>query len=169
MKSLHYNISEFTIYLVKKFTNGFLELCTFFLAFFAPAGIVLASVGFAIFLDTIFGRWRAKNAPKENETVTSKTTRIGLVNKSIGYMLVVLGAFLMDRAFMNEIISFFFNIEFATTKLAGLFFCWIEYSSMGESYKAVKGESIGKAFKRLLKVIKIVKEDIGAIKNEDKR
>jgi hypothetical protein len=158
--------SHFWKHLILKIGAGFTELITFILVFFAPTGSVLAAVGFAVFLDTIFGRWRARKAPKKNEIVTSKITRIGLVNKSIGYMLVVLGAFLMDKAFMNEIISFFFNVEFAVTKLAGLLFCWIEYSSMNESYRAVKGTSIGKSLRNLLRAVKVVKEDIGEIKKD---
>lgn len=161
------NMGEFFKYIGLKTAEGLLEIMTFLLVFFAPTGYVLAAVGFAVFLDTIFGRWRAKNKPRKGEVVTSKITRIGLVNKSIGYMLVVLGAFLMDKAFMNEVISAFFNVEYGITKFAGAVFCWIEYSSMNESYKAVKGLSIGQAIRNLLKAIKIVKEDIGQIKKED--
>lgn len=160
-------ILDFFKYIGVKLGNGILELFAFLFAFFAPTGLVLAAVGFAVFLDTIFGRWRARKAPKKDEIVSSKITRIGLVNKSIGYMLVVLGAFLMDKAFMNEIISAFFNVEFAITKGAGLIFCWVEYSSMNESYKAVKGQSIGQAVRNFLRAVKVVKEDIGAIKKDD--
>lgn len=157
---------DFIKFIAHKLGTGVLELASFLAAFFAPAGYVLAAVGMAIFIDTIVGRWRAKRKPEKGEVVSSKMTRVGLVNKSIGYMLVVLGAFLMDKAFMNEIVSFFFNVEFAVTKLAGLLFCWIEYSSVNESYEKVKGQSLGKALREFLKQVKIVKEDIKNIKKE---
>ena len=154
-------------YLGAKVGSGFVDLIAFLVVFFAPTGYVLAAVGMAVFIDTVVGRWRARKAPEDGEIVSSKVTRVGMVNKSIGYMLVVLGAFLMDKAFMNEIVSFFFNVEFAVTKLAGLVFCWVEYSSVNESYKKVKGQSLGMALRNMLRHIKIVKNDIGNIKKDN--
>ena len=157
------NIWDFVRYLALKIGNGLFELMMFIITFFAPAGYVLGAVGFAILVDTYFGRWRAKH---KKEKVTSKITRVSITNKSIGYMLVVLGAFLMDKAFMNEIVGAFFNVEFAVTKMVGLVFCWIEYTSVDESYTAVKGKSLGQALKDLLKKVKIVKGEIDELKKD---
>lgn len=157
MKKIIVNILNFSKSTLHKISDELLDIIAIVVTFFSPTGYVLAAVGFSILVDTYFGRWKAKSL---NQKVTSKITRVSIVNKSMGYMLVILGAFLMDKAFMNELITTFFNIDFAVTKSVGLVFCWIEYSSVDESYKEVTGVSLTEAFKKILKTVKFVKDDI---------
>lgn len=167
MNDKHVGELSFWSYLLTKFNTAFWEIFSIIIAFFAPIGTVALAVGFAVVVDTFFGRWRAKYAPNKKEKVTSKKTRVGFVNKSIGYMLVVILSCLIDYAFINEIVSWFFEgVEFVTTKILGLMFCAIEYTSVNESYKAVKGKSIPRALRNLLKQMKIVKEELKEFKDD---
>jgi len=164
MKPLYTNISEFFKFVGLKIGTILIEGFLFIITFFAPTGYIMLAVGFSVLVDTYFGRWKARH---KNEKVTSKSTRIGITNKSIGYMLVVLGAFLVDKAFMNEIVAMFFEIEFAVTKGVGLIFCWIEYTSVNESYEEVKGKSIAQSFRDMLKGVKVVKDDLRSVKKKN--
>lgn len=157
-------ILDFLQYLGSKIGSFALELIIFLCAFFAPAGLTLLAVGAFIAVDTYMGRWSARKL-QGKKAVTSKKTRVGIVDKSFGYLVVVLSVFIMDIAFFNEIIHavFSFKVEYVITKLTGLVFCFIEWTSWNEKYKDVKGISITEAFSSMLKKIKIVKNDVDDI------
>lgn len=158
--------TSFSQYITEKISHYGFELLVFLGAFFAPVAPMLMAVGAAILLDTYFGRWRARKDKDEakREEVTSKKTRVGLVEKAKWYILIVVGVFILDYAAINEFMVGFFGIPYAVTKVMTIVFCWIEYTSINESFKAVKGKSIGDALRELLRSAKNTKKDINEIK-----
>jgi len=146
------SILAFCKHVGMKIGNGLLEFLVIVGTFFAPAGPVLLAVGLSIALDTYFGRWKAKH---NGERVTSKKTRLGLVPKSIGYSLMVLAFYTLDYAIVDDFIQLFFpQIKFVTTKLVGLVLIYVEYTSMDESYKEVKGVKLKQAFGNMMKGVR---------------
>ena len=161
MKNLNLSFFEFCRYLTDKTLTYGMDFLGIVVTFFAPAGLIFASVGFAILVDTYFGRKRAKH---DKEEVTSKKTRIGVVDKSYGYLLITASVFIADTAIVNDIVKLLFPIDFLFTRIAAGFFIWIEYTSVNESYLIIKGMSLGEAFRKFVKSIKQTKSDINEIK-----
>jgi low temperature requirement protein LtrA len=161
MKNLTLSFWDFLKYLGEKTSMYGLEFIGMITTFFAPAGLIFASVGFAIMVDTYFGRKRARY---DKEEVTSKKTRVGVVDKSYGYLLITASVFIADVAIVNEIIKLLFPIDFLFTRITAGFFIWIEYTSVNESYMIIKGMSLGEAFRKFVKSIKQTKSDINEIK-----
>jgi len=163
MKNLSLSLFEFCKYLSDKTLTYGMDFLGLLVTFFAPAGLIFASVGFAILVDTYFGRRRARY---DKEEVTSRKTRIGVVDKSYGYLLITASVFVADTAIVNDIIKLIFPIDYLFTRIAAGFFIWIEYTSVNESYLVIKGISLGEAFRNFVKGIKQTKQDINEIKKQ---
>jgi len=125
-----------------------------FLAFVSPlAPLALIVTLFAI-LDTFVGRWYAK---KMNETITSRKTRIGFSRKMIAYFVVLICAYLIDQFIINEIMRNYIWFDWAFTKFFASVLIWIEYTSIDEKIKWVKGKGLtdrvvefGKSIKKII-------------------
>ena len=162
------NISyDFFKYIGTNLGKGFLEFMVILGTFFAPAASVLMAVGMAIALDTYFGRWKVRHT-QGKEAISSKKMRIGLVPKAIGYALVVVSVYLLDWGIMNEFIRLFFPIDYIITKLAGITLIYVEYTSMDESYFAVKGITLKKAFGNMLKTLRGFITEINKVREDVK-
>lgn len=145
-------------YLILKETIGqFLLVLT---TFFAPTGIILLSVGAFICLDTFYGYLKHK----KNGTSNSKGLRGGIVPKSISYILFIMTIFILDKAILHEITNSFININFLVTKLMALVLIWIEWMSINENYKELRGVSLMDKFKSMLKGVASSVEAIKKIK-----
>src|SRR5690554_5227474 len=145
--------------------------------FFAPTVMLMLIVGLAILMDTIAGRWAAKRkALKEGkpvrEEVTSRKTRQGTLSKVIVYNLVVITFFMIDSAMINEVVLLYVPFEFAVTKVATLFICWIEFDSIDEKYYHVKGvrlkDKIRSFFRGVSLIIKNIFDFTNKIKPDEK-
>ena len=126
-----------------------------FLAFISPLLPLALLVTFASVIDTFVGRWYARQT---NEVVTSRKTRLGLMRKLIIYFTALVFSFLVDRFMINEIMRNYIWFDFAFTKFVATLLIWIEYTSVDEKIKWVKGKGItdriiefGKALKSLIK------------------
>lgn len=161
MKHLIIFFWDFLKYIADKATTYGTDFIGIVATFFAPAGLIFASVGFAIMVDTYFGRKRAKH---DKEEVTSKKTRIGVVEKSYGYLLITASVFVVDVAIVNDVVKMIFPIDFLLTRIAAGFFIWIEYTSVNESYMVIKGMSLGEAFRKFVKNIKQTKKEVDDFK-----
>lgn len=120
-------------------------------AFFSPLVPLLATVGVAILIDTLAGRWAAGYKAKKDgfqyrDVVTSKKTRQGVVEKSVSYCLVVIFFYMLDLYVINEVTIDYVPWEFISTKIVVIFLCWIEYDSIDEKYYRVKGYRIKDKF-----------------------
>lgn len=125
-----------------------------FLVFIAPLLPLALLVTFASLIDTFVGRWYAK---QKGEIVTSRKTRIGLMRKLIIYFTALLFCFLVDKFMINEIARNYIWFDWAFTKFIASLLMWIEYTSIDEKIKWIKGEGItdkivkfGKSLKSLI-------------------
>lgn len=110
-----------------------------FLVFMAPLLPLALLVTFASIIDTFVGRWYAK---KKGEMVTSRLTRIGLMRKLIIYFTALVFCFLVDKFMINEIARNYIWFDWAFTKFIASLLMWIEYTSIDEKIKWIKGEGI---------------------------
>jgi hypothetical protein len=134
------------------------------ITFFAPIhGVVLTVISFILF-DTVIAYWRVK---KTGVKWTSKKLRVGLVQKSITYVALIVLFFLMDKFILNEFVKTFINIDYFLTKALTLIFIFIEFTSIDESYTIVRGKSIFQSLKELIGKANDIKNDLKN-KNEDK-
>jgi hypothetical protein len=117
-------------------------------------------VTFASVIDTFVGRWYAR---QKNEIVTSRKTRVGLMRKLIIYFTALLFCYMVDNFMINEITRNYIWFDWAFTKFIASLLIWIEYTSIDEKIKWIKGKGItdrivefGKSLKRLVKFKKEV-------------
>jgi hypothetical protein len=126
-----------------------------FLVFISPLFPLALLVTFAALIDTFVGRWYAK---QKGEIVTSRKTRLGLMRKLIIYFTALLFCFLVDKFMINEITRNYIWFDWAFTKFIASLLIWIEYTSVDEKIKWIKGKGItdriiefGKSLKALIK------------------
>jgi hypothetical protein len=131
-----------------------------FMAFISPLLPLALLVTFASVIDTFVGRWYAR---QKNEIVTSRKTRVGLMRKLIIYFTALLFCYMVDNFMINEITRNYIWFDWAFTKFIASLLIWIEYTSIDEKIKWVKGKGItdriiefGKSLKRLVKFKKEV-------------
>jgi hypothetical protein len=142
-------------------------------AFFAPtAGILLVVLGF-VFLDTLTAYFRVKKDKANGKKIkwTSRSFIKGFVPKMIGYVVLTLLFFLLDKFLLNEFVMFIIKIEFLSTKLIALGLVYAELKSIDETWKKLFGKGIikyiidminfGNFIKNKLKDINQDKEDDG--------
>lgn len=136
----------------------------FILLFLTPILPLMLVIGIVILIDTYFGR-RAARA--EGYEVTSKRMREGLIPKMIGYQLAIITLFIIDFWAINEIIMYYVPFMYLFTKICGGYIIWIEWTSINESFKIIKGytinSKIGEFFlfiRGIIKKLTMFKDDI---------
>jgi len=129
------------------------------ISFFMPLAPLLILVFFAVVADTFVGRWYAKH---KGETITSKKTREGFVSKMVSYGGGLTFIYLLDSWVLNDVIMLYFPKDHLSTLLTALFLIWIEYSSIDEKVKWVKGKGITD---RIFEFIRKAKKAVGIIKD----
>lgn len=119
-----------------------------FLMFMSPLFPLMLIITISTIFDTFVGRWYAR---QKGDLITSGKTRRGLCSKLIIYLSVIFFSFLIDRYMINELTRHYVWFDFAFTRFWTAFFVWIEYTSIDEKVKWIKGEGITD------KIIKFVK------------
>ena len=143
---------------------SFTKLLAVIGAFFLPISGILFLVGFAIFVDTLTGLWKAK---KLKIAITSRKLS-AVISKLFLYELAVIGFYLIDFWILNDIIKQFFSVELMLTKILSLVLVSIEVMSINENYFAIRKISIWDSMKSLFARAKEIKNDINGIRsNED--
>ena len=143
---------------------SFTKLIGIVASFFLPISGILFLIGFAIFVDTLTGLWKAK---KLKIKITSRKLS-AIISKLFLYELAVIGFYLIDYFILNDIILKFFSVPLMLTKILSLVLVSIEVMSINENYKAVKGIDIWQAMKSLFARAKEIKNDINGIRsNQD--
>ena len=133
-------------------------------AFFLPISGILFLVGFAIFVDTLTGIWKAK---KLKIPITSRKLS-AIISKLFLYELAVIGFYLIDFWILNDIIKQFFSVPLMLTKILSLVLVSIEVMSINENYFAIRKISIWQGMKNLFSRAKEIKQDINGIRsNQD--
>lgn len=125
-----------------------------FMAFISPLLPLALLVSLFSVLDTFVGRWYARNI---GEQITSRKTRIGLTRKLSIYFIVLITTYLIDQFIINEIMRNYIWFDWAFTKFFASLLIWIEYTSIDEKIKWVKGRGLtdrvidfGKSLKRIV-------------------
>jgi len=133
-------------------------------AFFLPISGILFLVGFAIFVDTLTGIWKAK---KLKIPITSRKLS-AIISKLFLYELAVIGFYLIDFWILNDIVKQFFSVELMLTKILSLVLVSIEVMSINENYFSILQISIWQGMKNLFSRAKEIKNDINGIRsNQD--
>jgi hypothetical protein len=130
-------------------------------SFFLPISGILFLIGFAIFVDTLTGIWKAK---KLGIPITSRKLS-AIVSKLFLYEVAVILTYLIDKFILNDIILQFFTVPLMLTKILSLVLVSIEAISISENYKQVKGIDIWSALKNLLQRSKEIKGDIDGVRS----
>ena len=143
---------------------SFAKLIGIVASFFLPISGILFLIGFAIFIDTLTGLWKAK---KLKIAITSRKLS-AVISKLFLYELAVIGFYLIDFWILNDIVKQFFSVPLMLTKILSLVLVSIEVISINENYKAVKGIDIWQSMKSLFARAKEIKNDINGIRsNQD--
>ena len=133
-------------------------------AFFLPISGILFLVGFAIFIDTLTGIWKAK---KLKIKITSRKLS-AIISKLFLYELAVIGFYLIDFWILNDIVKQFFSVPLMLTKILSLVLVSIEVMSINENYFAIRQISIWDSMKSLFARAKEIKNDINGLRsNQD--
>jgi hypothetical protein len=130
-----------------------------FLAFMSPLAPLALIISLFSIVDTFIGRWYAK---QKGEIITSRKTRIGLCKKLLVYFTVLLLAYLVDRFIINEIMRNYIWFDWAFTKFFSTVLIWIEYTSIDEKIKWIKGKGLTD---RVVDFAKQLKKMVGFTKN----
>jgi len=133
-------------------------------AFFMPITGLMFLIGFAIFVDTITGVWKAK---KLKQPITSRRLS-SVISKMLLYEITVILFYLIDYFILNDIVLTFFSVPLMLTKMLSLVLVSIEVVSINENYKAVKGLDLWISAKNLITRAKELKNDADEIRhNQD--
>jgi phage-related holin len=125
--------------------------------FLSPVIPMLLVCFFVVVFDTITGR---KAARKRNEEVNSRRTRLGLVSKIITYFSVILMAYFTDYFILNEITTHYVWFDYLFTRSWTGILIWIEWTSINENIKTIRGYSLNE---KAITFIKGVKKIIGEL------
>lgn len=129
------------------------------IAFFAPIWGILVLMLTLIIVDTITGIWKSK---KCGIPITSRGMS-GFISKVFLYCGGVLLIFAVDKLLLNEILLYFFTVEYLATKCISMIFAFVELISINENWKAVKGFDLWSQFKGLASRAKEIKKELEEI------
>lgn len=142
-------------YLVK-----FFKFCFIFLS---PIFPIMLVIGIVIGVDTFFGRRAAR---VRGEEVNSHKMRRGLISKMIGYQIAIITLFIIDIWAINDIVMYYVPFMFLFTKIAGGYIIFIEWTSINESFKDIKGYTINSKINEFFKAIRVVINKIIDVKSD---
>ncbi len=103
------------------------------LSMLAPAANLMFAIGFLVVSDFVTGVLAAR---KREETINSKKMR-NSVTKGIGYMVAILVAYLMQKAFIKD---------FEVMKIVAALIAFIELKSIDENLESLTGKSLFNQF-----------------------
>lgn len=131
--------------------------------FLSPVIPMLAVCFFIIMIDTITGR---KAARKRGEVVNSRRTRLGLVSKLLTYFAVILMAYFTDYFILNEITTRYVWFDYLFTRSWTGVLIWIEWTSINENIKTLRGISLNEKAITFIEGVKKVIRDLMTIKQQ---
>ena len=131
--------------------KNFLMIFTAFISPLLPLALIITLF---IVIDNFVGRWYARQT---GEIITSRKTRIGFCRKTLFYFLVLICVYLIDKFIVNEITRNYIWFDWAFTKFFASILIWIEYTSIDEKIKWIKGKGLtdrivdfGKSLKKII-------------------
>jgi len=149
---------------MKQIESAIISALLTMVAFLSPIHGVLLCVGLFIMFDTVMAYWRCKI---KKVAWTSKRLRVGLVPKFLSYQSIIILFFLMDKFILFEFTKMFIEVDFLMTKFLACVLIYIEYRSIDETFKIIKGKTLIQYFKEMLKLANDIKDNMKN-KNDDK-
>ena len=146
--------------LLTKLQTHSIKLMSIIFSFLLPIYDIILLVGFAVFLDTITGVWKAI---KTKQKVTSRALS-SIISKTLLYEATLILFYLMDVAILNDIINSIFSVELLTTKVLALTLLSVEIISINENYKKVMNVDLWSSLKNLFTRAKEIKSDVKDVK-----
>jgi phage-related holin len=134
-----------------------------FITFISPLLPLALLVSLFSVIDTFVGRWYARQIGEE---ITSRKTRKGLTNKLSIYFLILITTYLIDRTIVNEIMRNYLWFDFAFTRFFASLLIWVEYQSVDEKIKWIKGKGLTD---RIVEFGKSLKKIVGFVKDTNPR
>ena len=131
--------------------------------FLSPVIPMIGVCFFIVMVDTITGR---KAARKRNEVVNSRRTRLGLVSKLLTYFSIILMAYFTDYFILNEITTRYVWFDYLFTRSWTGILIWIEWTSINENIKVLRGISLNEKATIFIKGVKKVISDLMTIKQQ---
>jgi len=116
-----------------------------------------------VVVDTITGRKAARKLGKE---VNSRKTRLGLVSKIITYFTVILMAYFTDYFILNEITTRYVWFDYLFTRSWTGILIWIEWTSINENIKTIRGISLNEKAVEFIQGVKKVIRELMTIKQQ---
>ena len=140
--------------------KNFLMIFTAFISPLLPLALIITLF---IIIDTFVGRWYAR---QKGEIITSRKTRIGFCRKTLFYFLVLICVYLIDKFIVNEITRNYIWFDWAFTKFFASILIWIEYTSIDEKVKWIKGEGITDKVKKFFSGLKSIIYGVSEVKDK---
>jgi phage-related holin len=131
--------------------------------FLTPVIPMLLITFFICVIDTITGR---KAAIKRGEETTSRKMRLGVVSKLITYFSVILMAYFTDYFILNEITTNYVWFDYLFTRFWVGVLIYIEWTSINENIKVLRGFSINEKASQLIEGVKKVIKELMTIKQQ---
>jgi len=146
------------MYLKNNFNMGIwlMSIAESLFLFFSPIFAVVFLVGFMALIDTCFGIAVARR----KKLFSSRKLRLGFMPKVFGYSLAILLVYAIDFHILNSLINSVISVEYLSTKITSLVFIVIETKSIDENYTQIYGYSMLDKAKKIVKLIKTVKNSI---------
>jgi len=129
--------------------------------FLTPVIPMLAITFVICVIDTITGR---KAAKKRGEETTSRKLRLGIVSKLITYFSVILMAYFTDYFILNEITTNYVWFDYLFTRFWVGVLIYIEWTSINENIKVIRGISLNEKASQLIEGVKKVIKELMTIK-----
>jgi len=130
-------------------------------AFFLPIYGLMFLIGFAIFIDTVTGIWKAK---KLKQRITSRGLS-AVISKMLLYEITLILFYLIDFYILDRIVLTFFSVPLMLTKMLSLVLVSIEVVSINENYKTVKGIDLWVSAKKLINRAKELRKDVEVLRH----
>lgn len=142
-------------------SNKWPVFLTMLSAFFMPVYGLMFLIGFAIFVDTITGVWKAR---KLKQPISSRRLS-AVISKMLLYEITLILFYLIDFYILDRIVLTFFSVPLMLTKMLSLVLVSIEVVSINENYKTVKGIDLWVSAKKLINRAKELRKDVEAVRH----
>lgn len=129
--------------------------------FLTPVIPMLAITFIVCVIDTITGK---KAAKVRGEETTSRRLRLGIVSKLITYFSVILMAYFTDYFILNEITTNYVWFDYLFTRFWVGVLIYIEWTSINENIKVIRGISLNEKASQLIEGVKKVIKELMTIK-----
>lgn len=139
------------------------NIMSYFGVFIAPVIPMLVLVFLISVIDTFTGRRAAK---KNKEEITSRKLRLGIVSKLITYFSVILLAYFTDYFIINEITVKYVWFDYLFTRFWAGILIYIEYVSIDENIKVLRGYSLTEKAIQFTEGVKKVIRELMVIKQQ---